>query len=183
MSNDFQNNIYNTLCSLAVISIYKDIFKLKSNAFLNFNIPGGRGDHSKIQINEKKINLIDESYNSNPLSLRSAILNYDKVDLKNSQKYLLLGDMLELGTHSQKLHEFIAPLINKTNIDKVYVKGKVISSIFKKLKKNKMGRVLKKKSEIFEFIKKDIDNNDYLMIKASNATGFNTIVRDLKGSN
>ena len=183
LSNDFQNNIYNTLCSLAVISIYKDIFKLKRNTFLNFNIPEGRGDHSKIQINKKKINLIDESYNSNPLSLRSAILNYDKVDLKNSQKYLLLGDMLELGSHSQKLHEFIAPLINKTNIDKVYVKGKVISSIFKKLKKHKMGRVLKKKSEIFEFIKKDIDNNDYLMIKASNATGFNTIVRDLKGSN
>ena len=183
LSNDFQNNTYNTLCSLAVISIYKDIFKLKSNAFLNFKIPGGRGDHSKIQINKKKINLIDESYNSNPLSLRSAILNYDKVDLKNSQKYLLLGDMLELGSHSKKLHEFIAPLINKTNINKVYVKGKVISSIFKKLKKHKMGRFLKKKTEIFEFIKKDIDNNDYLMIKASNATGFNTIVRDLKGSN
>ena len=44
-----------------------------------------------------------------------------------------------------------------------------------------MGRVLKKKSEIFEFIKKDIDNNDYLMIKASNATGFNQIVKDIKG--
>ena len=181
LSNDFQNNIYNTLCTLAVISIYKDIFKLDRHVFSNFKTPGGRGDHSKIQINNKKINLIDESYNSNPLSLKSAILNYDKIDQKNSQKYLLLGDMLELGKHSQKLHEFIAPLINKTNIDKVYVKGKMISSIFKKFEEHKKGRVLNKKSEIVEFIKKDIDSNDYLMIKASNATGFNKIVKDLKG--
>ena len=29
LSNDFQNNIYNTLSALAVISIYKNIFKLR----------------------------------------------------------------------------------------------------------------------------------------------------------
>ncbi len=183
LSNDFQNNIYNMLCCLAVISIYKDIFKLHTHTFSNFKNPSGRGDNSKIQINNKRINLIDESYNSNPLSLRSAILNYDKIDQKNSQKYLLLGDMLELGKHSKKLHEFIPLLINKTSIDKVYVKGKIISSIFKKFNKNKKGRVLTKKSNITEFIKKDLNNNDYLMIKASNATGFNKIVKGLKGFN
>ena len=64
------------------------------------------------------INLIDESYNSNPLSLKTAILNYDKIKTKNAKKYLILGDMLELGHHSKKLHESIAPVINKTNIDK-----------------------------------------------------------------
>ena len=79
LSNDFQNNIYNTLAALAVISIYKNIFKLNENIFLNFKIPGGRGDHSVIKLNNKKINLIDQSYNSNPLSLKSAIKNFDKV--------------------------------------------------------------------------------------------------------
>ena len=29
----------------------------------------------------------------------------------------------------------------------------------------------------------DLNNNDYLMIKASNATGFNKIVKDIKGFN
>ena len=32
-------------------------------------------------------------------------------------------------------------------------------------------------------IKNDLNNDDYLMIKASNATGFNKIVRDIKGFN
>ena len=50
-----------------------------------------------------------------------------------------------------------------------------------KLSKSKKGRVLHNKSQIIEFIKKDLNNDDYLMIKASNATGFNQIVKDIKG--
>ena len=181
LSNDFQNNIYNTLSALAVISIYKNIFKLNENIFLNFKIPGGRGDHSVVKIDNKKINLIDQSYNSNPLSLKSAIKNFDKINSKKSNKYLLIGDMLELGSHSKKLHKSIAPIINQTKIDKVFVKGKMASIIFESISKAKKGRILLNKSQIIELIRKDLNNNDYLMIKASLATGFNDIVKDLKG--
>ena len=127
--------------------------------------------------------MIDESYNSNPLSLKSAILNYDKIFSNNSKRYLLLGDMLELGKYSKKLHQSISPLINKSKIDKVYVKGNNALSIFEKLLKSKKGGILHSKSEIIELIKNKLNNNDYLMIKASNATGFNLIAKDLKGLN
>ncbi len=183
ISDNFQNNIYNILAALAVISIYLDIFKLNKNIFLDFKIPGGRGDHSIIKINNKKINLIDQSYNSNPLSLRSAIMNYDKINTKKSNKYLLLGDMLELGKHSEKLHKSIIPLINQTDIDKVFVKGKMVSKIFKDISIAKKGKIFADKSEIIKFISNDLNNNDYLMMKASFATGFNNIVKDLKELN
>ena len=101
ISNDYQNNIYNILSALAVISVNLNIFNLNKNIFLNFKIPDGRGDHSIIKINNKKINLIDQSYNSNPLSLSSAIKNFDKIKSNKSKKYLLLGDMLELGSYSK----------------------------------------------------------------------------------
>ncbi len=181
LSNDFQNNIYNTLAALAVISIYKNIFKLNENIFLNFKIPGGRGDHSVVKFDNKKINLIDQSYNSNPLSLKSAIKNFDKINSKKSKKYLLIGDMLELGSHSKKLHKSIVPIINQTKIDKVFAKGKMASIIFAGISKAKKGRILLNKSQIIELIRKDLNNNDYLMIKASLATGFNDIVKNLKG--
>jgi len=181
ISNNFQNNIYNILATLAVMSIDLDIFKLNKNIFLDFKTPQGRGDFSKVSINGKNINLIDESYNSNPLSLKSAIKNYDMIESKKSKKYLLLGDMLELGNHSKKLHESIAPIVNKTKIDKVFVKGDKVNHIFKKLIKSKKGKILRNKSEIVKLITNDLDNNDYLMIKASNATGFNKIVLDMKG--
>ena len=183
ISNNFQSNIYNILSALSVISIYKDVLKLNEKIFLDFRSPAGRGDHSTIKIGNKKINLIDESYNSNPLSLKSALKNYDNIDTKKYRKYLLLGDMMELGSHSKKLHRSIVPLINETNIDKVFVMGKMVREIFDNIVKVKRGRILENKSGIFELIKKDFNNNDYLMIKASNATGFNSIVNNLKGLN
>ena len=95
------------------MSIFLDISKLNKNIFISFKIPNGRGDIAKIKINNKKLNLIDESYNSNPLSLKSAILNFDKIKINKGKKYLLLGDMLELGKHSKKLHQSIAKIINQ----------------------------------------------------------------------
>ena len=181
LSNNFQNNIYNVLAAIAIMNIYINIFKLNKNIFINFKTPQGRGDFSKIKVNKKKLNLIDESYNSNPLSLKTAILNYDKINSKKSKKYLLLGDMLELGNHSKKLHQSIAPIINKTKIDKVFVKGNKATFIFENLLRHKKGRILYSKSQIINLIKNDLNNNDYLMIKASNATGFNKIVKDIKG--
>ena len=179
--NDFQNNILNILAALAVMSIFSDISKINKNIFINFETPKGRGDISKIRINSKKINLIDESYNSNPLSLKSAILNFDKIKPHKSKKYLLLGDMLELGKHSKKLHQSIGKIINSTKIDKVFVKGNKVLFTFNSISKLKRGRIINKNSQIINLIKNDLNNNDYLMVKASNATGFNKIVNNLKG--
>jgi len=179
--NDFKSNLLNILAAITVISIFFDISKIKKNIFSDFKAPAGRGDISKINLNKKKLNLIDESYNSNPLSLKSAILNYDKLKLKNSKKYLLLGDMLELGKYSKKLHQSIGPIINRSKIDKVFVKGSKILSTFNVISKSKRGKILINNSQIIDLIKNDLNNNDYLMVKASNATGLNKIINKLKG--
>ncbi|MDC0455127.1 UDP-N-acetylmuramoyl-L-alanyl-D-glutamate--2,6-diaminopimelate ligase [Candidatus Pelagibacter sp.] len=181
ISNNFQSNILNILAALSVMSIFLDISKLKKNIFISFKIPNGRGDIVKIKIDNKKLNLIDESYNSNPLSLKSAILNFDKIKIDKGKKYLLLGDMLELGKHSKKLHLSIAKIINNTKLDKVFVIGSSVLFTYNSISKKKKGRILINKSQIIDLIKNDLNNNDYLMVKASNATGLNKIVREIKG--
>ena len=47
----------------------------------------------------------------------------------------------------------------------------------------KKGSVLENKLQINDLIENKFDNDDFLMIKASNATGFNKIVKELKGTN
>jgi murE/murF fusion protein len=115
------------------------------------------------------------------LSLKSAILNFDKIKPTTSKKYLLLGDMLELGKYSKKLHKSIGKIINSTKIDKVFVKGNKVLFTFNSISKFKRGRILNNNSEIINLIKNDLNNNDYLMVKASNATGFNVMINNLKG--
>tara|TARA_Y100001954_G_C15701771_1_gene548199 strand:- start:406 stop:1143 length:738 start_codon:yes stop_codon:yes gene_type:complete len=174
------SNLYNILASLAAISLYKNIKDLKKDIFLNIEIPIGRGDVSKLLFKNKKIILIDEAYNSNPLSLKTAIENYDKIESKNSKKYLVLGDMLELGQHSKKQHKLMSKVVNKTKINQVYVVGKYIKETFKGLNKNKRGKILNNNLKILDLISNELKDNDYLMIKGSNSTGLHKITNDLK---
>ncbi len=178
--NDNKNHLYNILATLASISAYINIKDLKKNLFLNFETPHGRGDISKIRVKKKIFYLVDESYNSNPLSLKTAIENFDKIESNGSKKYLLLGDMLELGKHSIKQHKLISNTINKTKINQVYVIGKYIKETFKGLRQNKKAKILNNKFGIFNLINNNLSNGDYLMIKGSNSTGLHKITNDLK---
>jgi len=178
--NDNESHLYNILATLALVNFFTDIYKLSKNIFLNFKTPIGRGDISKIKLKNKSFFLVDETYNSNPLSLKTAIENYDKIKLKNSKKYLILGDMLELGKHSIKQHKLISKIVNKTKINQVYVIGKYIKKTFTGLKQNKKAKILNNKLAIFNLINRDLNNNDYLMIKGSNSTGLHKITANLK---
>ena len=179
-STNFENDINNLLASLTVIGIFKNICKLNKNIFYNHKKPEGRGDISRIKINRKNIYLIDESYNSNPLSLKSAIKNFDTLKVNSSKKHLILGDMLELGKHSKKLHSGISAIINNSSINYVNVFGKDIIKTYKNIHENKKGVILKTNSQIIHLIKNDINNNDYLMIKGSNSTGLHKLTKFLK---
>ena len=180
-SSNFESYVKNLLTTLLIVGIFKDINELDKNIFYNYKLPKGRGDISKIKINKKKIYLVDESYNSNPMSLKSAIKNFDMIKVNNSKKHLILGDMLELGKYSKKLHSTISRSINKTSINYVNVIGKHITETYKNIDNNKKGIILKKKSQIIDLIKNNINNNDYLMIKGSNSTGLNKLTNALKG--
>ena len=179
----FESNLQNILATIAVISIFKDINKLNKNIFYNFKTPKGRGDISKIKIKRKVIKFIDESYNANPLSVSSAIKNFDLIKKDLGKKNIILGDMLELGKHSKRLHEKLANVINSSKIDNVHVYGNNIQHTFKKITQKKKGSILKNKNEIISLIKNNINNNDYLMIKGSNSTGLYRLANNLKKGN
>tara|TARA_B100000787_G_scaffold154192_1_gene128891 strand:- start:10562 stop:13408 length:2847 start_codon:yes stop_codon:yes gene_type:complete len=180
LSTPYENDIKNLLAAITVIAIFKDIKNLDSNIFYKHQIPDGRGDFSQIRLFKKKFYLIDQSYNSNPLSMSAALKSFDMIKVNASKKHLILGDMLELGKYSKKLHSEIIKNINKTSIKNVNVVGKHMSDSFQRLHENKKGLILKNISEINSLIKNTINNNDYLMIKGSNSTGLNKLTMDIK---
>ena len=57
-------DLINSKDKIADISINKKICELHKNTFLNFKIPGGRGDHSVIKINDKRV--VFTGYVNNP---------------------------------------------------------------------------------------------------------------------
>ena len=62
--------------------------------------------------------------------MRSAIKNMNYYnENKDHRKLAFLGDMLELGKKSKKLHKELSAVINKSDIDKVFVYGKYIKEL------------------------------------------------------
>ena len=111
----------------------------------------------------------------------SAVKNMHHFDRKkNEKKLIFLGDMLELGTKSKKLHRKLSNIINKSDIDKVFVYGKYIKETFNSLSRDKRGKVFKSLNEAYDHLGKIVHNNDLLMVKGSNATGLNQFSKNIK---
>ena len=183
LANTNKVSILNLMCCLAVLKILNLDFNKILNVFNNSKFLEGRGKIFRVRRYQKIFNLIDESYNANPSSTKNAIENLSKLPAKN-KKYLIIGDMLELGKKSNDYHKDISNVINKSNVDKTFTFGQKVLITYKYLDKQKQGNILQNLSDLDQLFKNIIQNNDYLMIKGSNATGVSkfskTIINGLK---
>ena len=168
-------NIYNVLASIAVLQELNLSLQKSTQVYKNFEPSEGRGRVHKIKRYKKYFRLIDESYNANPFSVKNALNNFSEIKKDKFKKYLLLGDMLELGKKSEVYHKELSRLINISDIDKVFVKGEKTLFTYKNLKKEKRGNIFQSNQDVDLILKNIITNKDYLMIKGSNATGLNII--------
>ena len=170
--------IENVAYAIAVLEILNlDVDKIK-NKIKDIKVLEGRGKISQIKYKNLNFNLVDESYNANPLSMKQSILNLSNIK-NNCRKFILLGDMLELGDKSKVLHENLSSIINNSKIKKLFIHGEHIMDTYKNVKKSKRGNILQEKSDFEEILLPILQNNDYLMIKGSNATGLKKISENL----
>ena len=66
--------------------------------------------------------LIDDSYNANPSSVRAGI---EVLASLEGHKWLVLGDMAELGEYAQSSHREIGELARKCGIERLYATGEL----------------------------------------------------------
>ena len=176
-----QSFINNMLACISIIYALDLNLELIKNSFRSFQTPEGRGDITIVKQFNKKFKFIDESYNANPLSMRSAIKNINShKQEKNSKKFIFLGDMLELGKQSKSLHQKLSHVINRTDIHKVFVYGNHIKETFFYLSKDKKGKIFNNLNVATLHLSKILHNNDLLMVKGSNATGLNKFSKNIK---
>ncbi|MCX5697602.1 MAG: UDP-N-acetylmuramoyl-tripeptide--D-alanyl-D-alanine ligase [Candidatus Omnitrophica bacterium] len=106
LSNPGMHNIYNALPAIATARLFglghNDIARRLSD----FIFLRGRGE----MIDKGGIKFIDDTYNSNPLSLSSALLTLKALKAQG-RKILVMGDMLELGGSARPLHEKLGVFI------------------------------------------------------------------------
>ncbi len=108
------HNVYNALVAIAVGRILGLEFNEIASRVADFDFPKGRLKLIKV----KGLKFIDDTYNSNPLSLNNALAALNTIECKG-KKILIMGDMLELGEQKELLHRQVAGSI--TNVCDVLV--------------------------------------------------------------
>jgi UDP-N-acetylmuramoyl-tripeptide--D-alanyl-D-alanine ligase len=113
--------LYNANNISAALSIgkYFGVENLEIKKALESYIP----ENNRSQLLTKGTNqIVLDAYNANPSSMAVAIENF--VQLENSNKIVILGDMFELGNESGKEHESIVNLLSNLNTISCYFVGK-----------------------------------------------------------
>lgn len=140
----------------------------------------GRGNIISLPFNSKKIRIIDETYNASPEAMKAAITVLGTIkNEKNGRRIAILGDMLELGSQSDKLHESLAEIIMKQPIDLVLCCGQFMQSLAGALPSNKVFH-FKDSKALSNKIEKLIQPNDLLMIKGSHGSQMGIIIDEIK---
>ncbi len=117
------------------------------NSFENFSLPPGR---SSVFLGIKNTTLVDSTYNATPDGMVAILKMFQS--LPSNSKWLVLGDMIELGNEEQTEHEKLAETLLQMEFQKVLLVGpRLIKYTLPKLK-SLVGKV-----EAFEFPNSALD--------------------------
>lgn len=150
-------------------------------AMASFTAESGRGARYHLSLpTGGTFTLIDESYNANPASMRASLelLKEAKTGARG-RRIAVLGDMLELGKYSEKLHRELAEPVFSAGANPVYLIGHEIKPLANELAKKLKVVTQENVDDIVPLILKDIRDGDVIMVKSSNSIRSSRVVSAL----
>ena len=165
--------VLNSLCAIAVGNELNIPMDKIAEGIKNLDLSKKRMEIIK---NEIGTTIINDTYNANYDSMKAAI-EYLK-EIKNKRKIAVLGDMLELGSYSEKLHKDVGLLVDK-NIDILITVGKESKYIAEKSNAKEIYE-FDSNNQAIEKLKSIITKDDVILLKASNSMKFNEITNSIK---
>jgi UDP-N-acetylmuramoyl-tripeptide--D-alanyl-D-alanine ligase len=127
--------------------------------------------------------LVNDSYNANPQSMRAAFRTVGAA--KRAGRFVaVLGDMLELGEQSAKLHREVGAAAVESGVQILFVIGSFAAEFLKGARESGMGKEkiheYQDIEELEKAVEKEIRAGDILLVKGSRAMRMERIVDYLK---
>lgn len=141
------------------------------------------GGRSNLIVLEDKM-ILDDCYNANPVSMKAAI---DLLNLSNTRKVAILGDMFELGNGEKDMHRDIGTYAVDKGIDVLICVGGLSNNMYQgalekkaALRKENLIYYMKDREEVIEKIDGILEKGDTILVKASHGMGFAKVVEYLQ---
>ena len=160
-------NAENVLASVAIGTYFNISNEKIKSALENYQPQNNRSQFMQTSKNR----LIIDAYNANPTSMQAAVLNFASMNVPN--KTLILGDMLELGTQSNREHKKIVDLIAENGFTDVFLTGKCFQEV--KSKFTNFADV----NELMLFLEEKPLENRFILIKGSRGIHLEKIIEKL----
>ena len=149
---------FENLLAAACVGKYFEIDPLKIQKALAAYTPSN--NRSQL-IKRDKNTIIMDAYNANPTSMMAALNNFTKI--RNDQKCLILGDMLELGEASQSEHQKIVDYIESQIFEYIFLVGPIFKQTKTRTEKKKFEQV----ELLSNYLKTQPIENKFILIKGS----------------
>ncbi|MFD1032023.1 UDP-N-acetylmuramoyl-tripeptide--D-alanyl-D-alanine ligase [Metaplanococcus flavidus] len=120
---------------------------------------------------------INDAYNAAPSSMKAA-LNFIRETTMKEDKWIVLGDMLELGEHEREYHEAIAKSIN-SEINGICLYGPKMEWLYTKLQGTYEGKLIWSKDDyqpIIDLLKGSISARSVILVKGSRGMALENII-------
>ena len=150
-------------------------------ALADFAPPAGRGARHMLQTARGAFTLIDESYNANPASMRAALaLAGGTKPGAGGRRIAVLGDMLELGPTSPRLHAALLEAVVGNDIDAVFAAGPMMKHLHDALPEARRGAWRANAAELTPIVIDAIGAGDVVVVKGSNGSRMGPVVATLR---
>lgn len=159
------HNIYNALAAISVGSCFGISLESMKGALAAYKPASRRLDIKKV----RGVAFIDDSYNSNPLSMECALKTLSSYQA--GSKWVVSGDMRELGAFAKKMHERIGCQIARSGADGLITMGDM--SVYTGRAARKYGMKADSlwhcstHAEAASILRKSLKKNDVVLVKGS----------------
>jgi UDP-N-acetylmuramoyl-tripeptide--D-alanyl-D-alanine ligase len=157
-----QNNILAAACVGKIFKVSRDNIE---QSIANYSPNNNRSQ----LVTTSKNTVIADCYNANPTSTMESLISFNQIE--SSQKLVILGDMLELGSASEVEHQAIVDYLENTSL-----KAILVGTCYQKT--NSSFTTFKNTLELIPFFKQNGLENSLVLLKGSRGIKLEMLLKE-----
>jgi UDP-N-acetylmuramoyl-tripeptide--D-alanyl-D-alanine ligase len=169
--------VLNSLAALAVAEALGAEVAKAAATLAEVKASPGRGARRWLKFGSGKIELLDESYNANPASMRAMLAVLARTEpAPGGRRILAMGDMRELGEQADDLHAGLADAVAASGATQVFLCGPHMEALWHKLATAQKGVHRPDSAALAAEVAKALRAGDVVAIKGSLGSKMKVVV-------
>jgi UDP-N-acetylmuramoyl-tripeptide--D-alanyl-D-alanine ligase len=172
--------VMNVLAVLAAVKVAGADLSRAAEALTGLEELPGRGRRHELSWRGGTLTLIDESYNASPAAMCAALRVLAAIrPATGARRVAVLGDMLELGEATDRLHRELAVPLARAGVDRVFLVGNAVEVLYDALPKPNRGGLWPTADDAIDALLRFLRAGDVVTVKGSRGIGLGRIVERL----